>query len=367
MKYYITIFFFLLFYQFHTQVTNKNNIQNNVSTKSEVEEAEEANQQEAMQPVNQAASLKKTYERTRRSYISKYNKSISKNEQVELDKIVAETKTIAPDSYEYHYLAYINSTDKKSDFNHLKKAYEIYPDNMELVDEFIAYYEITDNQVEKRNFLIKLDQSNTIPQEIMSYNKNVLSGLEQNAILITNGFDDTYPIWILQEVKGFRKDVQVINLDLIQEKSYQKQTLKELHLYPLAKTDPVSIAEDLAKKNPNSPINLALTITPTALTDLASKLYLVGLTLKYSDQPIDNVQIISNNWEYKYKKEELYKAVSNRKGRLINANYILPLAVLYNEYKSKNEDKKAADIKSLMLKLAKEAGKEKLVEAYFNG
>lgn len=367
MKHYITILFLFTFWWGTAQVTNKNALQNNVSTKSEIKETEEVLEESVSQPENQAASLKDTYERTRRSYLSKYNKSISKSEQAQLDKIVEQTKTIAPESYEYHYLAYVNSTDKKADFNHLKKAYEIYPDNMELVDEFIAYYEITDNQIEKRNFLIKLDKSNTIPNEVMSYNKNVLSGLEQNAILITNGFDDTYPIWVLQEVRGFRKDVQVINLDLIQEKSYQKETLKELHLYPISKTDPVSIAEDLAKKNPNSPINFALTITPTALTDLASKLYLVGLTLKYSDKPIDNIQIISNNWEYKYQKAELYKAVSNRKGRLINANYILPLAVLYNEYKSKNEDNKAEEIKKLMLKLAKEAGKEKLVEAYFKG
>jgi len=195
------------------------------------------------------------------------------------------------------------------------------------LDDFIAYYEIIDNQVEKKNFLKKLDQSNTISQSVMDYNKDVLSGLEQNAILITNGFDDTYPIWILQDIKGVRKDVQVINLDLIQEQSYQKQTLKELKLYPLSKTDPVNIVKELVKNNPGKAINVGLTVNPGALSDLSSKLYLVGLTLKYSDDPIDNVQMIKNNWDFKYNRK-LGQSTSSSSGKKINANYILQLAVV---------------------------------------
>jgi len=350
------------------QVNSSNTLLNNTSVQpvEEKEETETTSEKSLEQPENQAASLKVTYERTRKGYVSKYNKSISTSEQATLDGIVNQAKTVAPDSYEYHYLEYVNSSDKKANFHHLKRAYEIYPDNVELLDDFIAYYEIIDNQVEKKNFLKKLDQSNTISQSVMDYNKDVLSGLEQNAILITNGFDDTYPIWILQDIKGVRKDVQVINLDLIQEQSYQKQTLKELKLYPLSKTDPVNIVKELVKNNPGKAINVGLTVNPGALSDLSSKLYLVGLTLKYSDDPIDNVQMIKNNWDFKYNKK-LGQSTSSSSGKKINANYILPLAVLYNDYKSKNELTKAEEIKTLMLKLAKDAGKEKLVEAYFKG
>lgn len=311
-----------------------------------------------------AAGFKAQYINTRNKAINKYSKEISTSEQNELDGILGRLEQTSPDSYEYHYTAYINSNNDPNAFTHLEKAYAIYPNNVELYDDFISYYELTNNDQGKKQFCDKLYKSNTISQGVMDYNYNVLMSLEPNAILFTNGSDDTYPIWIWQEIKNTRKDVTVLNLDLIQNLDYQKNKLKELNIYPVSSKKPVDIVKEVVKNNPARPINIGLTVNPKALKDLQDKLYLTGLVLKYSEQPLDNVAQIKNNWDYRFKKDFTSKKVTNAKERKLNNNYILPILVLSKYYQDQGDANNSKKLEKDAIKIATEGDKVKIVENY---
>lgn len=95
------------------------------------------------------------------------------------------------------------------------------------------------------------------------YAYNILQSCEKNAIVFTNGDNDTFPVWYLQDVAGIRQDVRVVNLSLGQTNWYVEQ-LKNREPHGAAKI-PLSFTDESLLVDENDPKALSYTMGPAKI------------------------------------------------------------------------------------------------------
>jgi len=91
--------------------------------------------------------------------------------------------------------------------------------DLKIWNEYVHFYfrlSLIQNEKEALKFL----PDNLYDPFMLALAKNNLANCDSNAILFTNGDSDTFPLWYLQAKKGFRKDVYVLNLSLLNTFSY---------------------------------------------------------------------------------------------------------------------------------------------------
>ena len=292
---------------------------------------------------------------------------------MELSDVEAEIKEHVPESFAYYSIKYWNNenvfTDQNSK-NLLDKAYYLNPNNIDIWDKSVVYYDIK-RELKKRKEINEIwFNSNEFSPGMLNYHYNVLMTLKENAIILTYGDSPTMTIWMLQDALNIRTDVNVFCVSLLHIDKYREELFKKFNI-PELKYDNEDITRDKTQKVinhilDNKPKEFPLYVSLQLWEQDESykdNLYLVGLALEYSHEEIDNIAFLKKNFEQKYVLDYLKINFQNDKGiKLVNYdnfNYFPGIVKLYNHYKVSGEIEKAEKMKKLGIIIA-----DKLTEEY---
>jgi hypothetical protein len=301
-----------------------------------------------------------------------------------LKQIIEDMGKAVPQSFEYNLCMWMNGgNDYDNLLPYLKKATELGPDRVELLSEIIVWGEVERDLNKRTAYSRKLYASDKSSPGLLYYNYNVIIGLKPNAIVLTNGDNDTYPIWQLQ-AQGIRTDITVLNVYLLKIDSYRDKIFKELGIAKwnmkekgLDTSDPAiaerfnsKIIQHIAANSKQSPVYIALTCNEEFIKPIEDKLYLTGLVYEYSEKNIDNIAVLKKNIEQLYALDYIdklfFKDISIYYTKQTQANYIVPMIKLYDHYKESGDTQKMYWIKNKILAVAKDRPEEKETINYLN-
>jgi hypothetical protein len=294
-----------------------------------------------------------------------------------LQDIVKQMGEAIPETFEYYYLKY-KTYCNIWDIEDLEKAYDLAPERYETYSDFVGYYEVHNDREKMREFLLKWYDSQDIASSLLNYNYNVLMSTDENPILFTNGDNDTYPIWMLQMVKGVRPDVTVVNASLMMvDEKYLIRKLGEKNVeidfdkLPTYRTDDFlpALVKYIGQNYPQVPVYLAATLWKNYIEPLKEDLYLTGLAYQFSPERIDNIALIKRNLEHHFRLdylvhdwyEERFLATALMPN--LNMNYTPAIIILCEHYKLSGMKDKSDEWKEMALMIAAKGGmKERVMQ-----
>lgn len=280
-----------------------------------------------------------------------------------------------PDTFTFNYVAYSIQGIDPTKGSYLVKAYEKNPRYDGINAAMVTYaVSILDPDLRKK-VNVNWYPLNELSPGLLDYAYNVLMSVEPNSILLTQHDNDSYPIWMLQDVKGIHSDVTVINFDFLLLDSYRQEIFNRLNIkqFDLKLTDNYQVnwqnvlRHFLTNYGNDRPLYFAMTVSENLYKEFADKMTGSGLAYRFRDKPQNivelNKNLIENRFLLDYLKIQLIPDSNQKNVDQQNINYLKCFKTAFDYYKFNQNLQQAGRIQELSQNIAKQSGDETVIKS----
>ena len=369
MRQFIVIFFVfyhvLSFAQSGNNEIRKNNNApaNNVIKSTDIEQSltrsklysKTAKQQQEMQALSSSISTT-LYRASRMSN----QRSYTSDQLQQLKKDVNKLKALDKNSFQYHLYNYLQKPYNFEEIESLKAAERINAYDFSVLTSFSAYHYIHEDEANLKRYLKVLDQGKYFNFQLENLAKLTLKSLPNNAMLITHGKDDSFPLLIEQKIKNTRPDVEIICLDHLISETYRKKLMDRGFNIPQRERVDTEFLKSFVKQNDSENLFVASSFPRPYLLNIPGKLHVVGFTMALNESNQNNIKYYE-----KVLKPELQDLL-NRNQLIVLSNSLPLLFEVRNQFIEKGEQKKIQEIEQWLRLIGNKVGKSKQINALLN-
>lgn len=286
-----------------------------------------------------------------------------------LNSIVKDMEEAIPNTYTYYIIKFLNDTHAEGNSG-MAEAIKMRPDAVDDYPTFVSYLMQTNDEMMMRDILARWYNSGTYSSALLNNAYNELIGLAPNAIIFSHGDTQTFSKLILQQGKGVRPDVTIVDVTfMLYHQGYRRHMEKKLGLpdfgelvdngtYMMEGGTWNEVVAPLYRhfiENADRPIYFS---SRMAVPDCTDKLYSEGLVIRYSEKSYDNLAVKRKNFEElyltDYLRESFHPETYPASADEYNFNYIPCFKSLLDHYKQTGNTSRYNELRSLMLRIVEQ-------------
>lgn len=287
--------------------------------------------------------------------------------QADLDTIANHLKKHSSGTWEQLIVEYWNSNRDPKKESALQTAFNMQPKDALSLRFMTGMQYLQGKPSSVYKYYVDWKATGDLPVTTEIYAYNVMQSLPADAILITNGELDTYPLLYQLQTIG-NSGVKVVSIAMCARAENRSRIFTYAGLKSpdndLTAAFDARYIERIAAANPGKKVYVAATCGPTILKALSGNLYCTGLAYRYSESPVENLNFLRDNVGTKFKLDKVGKAVKSQNrfdvyyADQLEMNYYLPLLMAADGYIQAGNANRAAQLRLTAKTIRERAGYE---------